>query len=496
MSDEGRRLMAQNKLSIHVETETGDIFYDNHNTEENFYNILLLQQNDEAAEVPKKFSYSNSFEKYITEFFKNSKYLFYVFNSFVRLYGNSRYKLLHTRVMKDSVALEKIADKNKQFLVEKLIQGVEFESGYENSLEKKPLDKEAMEGNYKVAGRVYQQLFYDIAELFQEYVQSIDLYEQQDIEEDLKSAEWGILENIRTIKDPMRLMGLFQDFYSYTGRLPNFNELLVVPDGDAPPQEKLNLKHMYDLFKNTNSHGVVSIPFLGLLFHYFHQQDKLRLVRHATTELYKNLSYTMLSGSRPLQFNAISDLIGELSFSIKSFTVQNQRNKEAQMQKIAKVFNDGRIFNPIVNDPLDDLETQPNPEHKKTTFPYVEPTVQLPDEIENVRQQDNKDHTDLMDKIYRHQDFVTKTRKDKELGEVIEDTVQPTWDDYWREDDVFDDTDTRPTTDQSKKILDDVKWETPSWETPTSTEPLHHVNINALATNILKNIRSVDNRTP
>ena len=104
MSDEGRRLMTQNKLSIHV--ETGDIFYNNHNTEENFYNFLLSQQNDEAVEVPKKFSYSNSFEKYITEFlqkfsvddqekfdmlsFKNSKYLFYVFNSFVRLYGNSR----------------------------------------------------------------------------------------------------------------------------------------------------------------------------------------------------------------------------------------------------------------------------------------------------------------------------------------------------------------------------------------------------------------------
>ena len=56
---------------------------------------------------------------------------------------------------------------------------------------------------------------------------------------------------------------------------------------------------------------------------------------------------------------------------------------------------------------------------------------------------------------------------------------------------MFDDTDTRPTIDQSKKILDDVKW-----ETPTSTEPLHNVDINALATNILKNIRSVDNRTP
>ena len=102
--------MTQNKLSIHV--EFGDIFY-NHNTEENFYSFLLSQQDDEAAYVPKKFSYNDTFKKCITSFlqnvsvddqekfdllaFKNSKYLFYRFNDFVKIYGNPRYKLLHTR---------------------------------------------------------------------------------------------------------------------------------------------------------------------------------------------------------------------------------------------------------------------------------------------------------------------------------------------------------------------------------------------------------------
>ena len=95
-----------------------------------------------------------------------------------------------------------------------------------------------------MARKIYQQLYYDIAELFDEYIQSTDLYEQQDIEEDLKINGWGAAENIRTIKDSMRLMNIFQDFYAATGRLPTFNELLVVPDGDAPPSEKINLKHM------------------------------------------------------------------------------------------------------------------------------------------------------------------------------------------------------------------------------------------------------------
>ena len=90
--------MTQNKLSIHV--ETGEMFYDNHNTGGNYYNFLLSQQNDEVAYVPKKNSNRNSFEAYISSFlqsfsidgqekfdllaFKNSKYLFFHFNDVIR----------------------------------------------------------------------------------------------------------------------------------------------------------------------------------------------------------------------------------------------------------------------------------------------------------------------------------------------------------------------------------------------------------------------------
>ena len=66
MSDLGRQVMTKNKLSIHV--ESGDIFYENYNTGENFYNFLLAQQNDDAAFVSKKISYRRSFESYISQF--------------------------------------------------------------------------------------------------------------------------------------------------------------------------------------------------------------------------------------------------------------------------------------------------------------------------------------------------------------------------------------------------------------------------------------------
>ena len=151
LSDLGRQTMTQNKISIHV--ESGDIFYNNHNTEENFYSFLSSQQNDEAAYVSKKISYRNSFEAYISTFlsdfsiddqekfdllvFKNSKYLFYCFNDFIKAFGNPRYKLLHTRKMLNTVEKKKIEEKNKQFLIEKIIHEVEFKSIYHFNPEKK-----------------------------------------------------------------------------------------------------------------------------------------------------------------------------------------------------------------------------------------------------------------------------------------------------------------------------------------------------------------------
>ena len=84
----------------------------------------------------------------------------------MKSYRNPRYKLLHTRKMLDSVAMKKVEDKNKQFLIEKIIHGVEFENFNQANPEKNPEIVKTIESNYKVARRVYWNLYYDIAELF------------------------------------------------------------------------------------------------------------------------------------------------------------------------------------------------------------------------------------------------------------------------------------------------------------------------------------------
>ena len=61
ISDLGQNLIANNNLSIHI--ESGNIFYQNFNTLENFYNFLFPQQGETKAIVPKRISYYNSFER-------------------------------------------------------------------------------------------------------------------------------------------------------------------------------------------------------------------------------------------------------------------------------------------------------------------------------------------------------------------------------------------------------------------------------------------------
>ena len=384
LSDLGRTAMTQNKLSINV--ESGDIFYDNHNTSENFYSFLLSQQNDEAAYIPKNISYKNSFEAYIGSFlqsfsiddqekfdllaFKNSKYLFYRFNDFIKVYGNPRYRLLHANKMLDSAGIKKIEEKNKQFLIEKIIH-VEFENLYATDFERKPEIMSTIGRNYRIARRVYQQLYIDTAEFFADFIRSLSIFELQDLDEDIRANGWGI-KKISEIQDSEEVLKIFQDFYSLTSFwLPLSNSLLVVPDGDAPLEEKLNMTHLYEMFKNTNSHGIVSLPFLKLIQYYLEENDQA-LIKNALSELYYNLSYLTLSGARDFRFDAISKLTSRLSILLKHATLGNKRLREIENENLAKKINEDRIFEAKIEDPLDEvieIIDDPDIEHKKSMFP-------------------------------------------------------------------------------------------------------------------------------
>ena len=317
--------------------------------------------------------------------------------------------------MLDTVGLQKVEEKNKQFLLEKIIHGIEFENLYPTDSERKPEIISTIEGNYRIGRRVYQQLHLDTAELFADVIRSLSVFEQRDMDEDIRANGWGI-KKISEVSDSQKMFKIFQDFYSLTGRLPLSNSLLVVPDGDAPPEEKLNMRHLYDLFKNTNSYGVVSLPFLGLIQFYLEENDHT-LIKNAISELYQSLSYITLSGARDFQFDAISDLTARLFVLLKHATLGNKRLREIENEQITKKINEERVFEPKIEDSLDDLLEiidMPDLEHKKSMFPYVEPTVETADEIDTNQEKIDTDFINLQNEFNKLNDVATEQNKTKE----------------------------------------------------------------------------------
>ena len=74
-----------------------------------------------------------------------------------------------------------------------------------------------------------------------------------------------------------------------------------------------------------------------------------------------------------------------------------------------------------------------------------------------------------------------QNKRNKKILKVIEDGIKdpiPT-NDYWWEEDIFSTTDTQPTIDATKIIVDDIK--------QTTNDVLDKIDIQALSDNILRN---------
>ena len=92
------------------------------------------------------------------------------------------------------------------------------------------------------------------------------------MDENVKANGWRI-KKITDVNNAEDFIAIFQTFYQLTGSLPLSNVLLVVPDGDPPPgEDRVNMKSLYDMFRHTNSHGLVSLPFLGVLQYYLEKK--------------------------------------------------------------------------------------------------------------------------------------------------------------------------------------------------------------------------------
>ena len=134
------------------------------------------------------------------------------------------------------------------------------------------------------------------------------------------------------IENAYELLAIFQMLYYFNGRFPLTNGLLIVPDGEVSEgTEKINLKLLYEMFKDTQSYGLISIKFLCAISFFI-----FPIPKYALTELYKNLLYETLSGAGNLKFEEISDLTWWNKLSNKKFNPFKYKKKEEQEKRQEK----------------------------------------------------------------------------------------------------------------------------------------------------------------
>ena len=163
---------------------------------------------------------------------------------------------------------------------------------------------------------------------------------------------------------------------------------------------------------------------------------------------------------RDFKFERVSDLTARLSILLKHATLGNQKLREIENEQAKRLINEKTIFEPKIEDPLDVIEiiNLPDVEHKKSMFPYIKPTVETADKIDEKQEITDTDFIDLKSKFDKVNDVISEQKKQKEIEDTVKNIFETNnFDDFWWEEDLFDKTDSTATVDTSKKILEDIR---------------------------------------
>ena len=99
-----------------------------------------------------------------------------------------------------------------------------------------------------------------------------------------------------------------------------------MPDGETSSgAQKISLKWLSEHFKDTKSHGPISLQFLSAL-NFF--RGSIESLRNTISELYQNLIFETLSGAREMQFEWISDLVLHITYKLQhSFSLNTEKKR-------------------------------------------------------------------------------------------------------------------------------------------------------------------------
>ena len=180
-----KKIFEDNKLKIHI--KTGNIYYNNLDTNESIHNFIFVQSNPISGEIDNTFTFDRDYVTYfqwLTDVFstskknkldiltnKNPKFLFYHFNDYLQQNGDEIKKIKHSVVTQDYIAAQEIQDKNWKYFVESVLSLSEdaTDKEYQKSFQ---LDTQE---NTLILKKTYEKLYNQIAKQFDKTLQKCPL---------------------------------------------------------------------------------------------------------------------------------------------------------------------------------------------------------------------------------------------------------------------------------------------------------------------------------
>ena len=435
-----KKILADNKLKIHI--ETGNIYYNNNDTNESIHNFILAQLNPIAGEINHDFTFDRDYSTYfhwINDAFseskrnkldiltnKNSKF-FYHFNDQLQQQNQKVQNVKHTIVTEDFIAAEQIQDRNWKYLVDKLLS---FSENAINSSEKENFLLDTKE-NLLILKKTHDQLYNQIAKNFYETLKKMpfDLYSE--IENDFLRENYEI--------DDVKNIDSWVSFYFKHGRFPGNNDLTILPQTNLPSVvDQLSVEvspvQLYEKFRNTDSKNLVSFQTIVALFLYY-GGEKLTAKR-AMDEWKANLTFQALSKENDniiMHFEKFTDVV--LHF-LTEFSINE--SKFAEYEK-----NKSELFEKTINNYQVSTST-PNKETMRNIFP---PTVSnIPDNLNKI----DSDFLKTSLTLSKTNIDATIEAAEEENRMIIQDMINPTPGLFVNQSFTSDDLNTMNTDDESK----------------------------------------------
>ena len=417
-----RKIFETNNLKIHI--ETGNIYYQDRDTNESIFHFIQNQQNITKGVVQKDFKFSSNYKDYfqwiLNQFdahektnydllsFQNTKFLVYRYNDILLSGGNEIIKIRHSQLTDDYLAAAEIQNQDWQYFIERVLEV----STQPNSINPEETFLKNTIENITVAKKIYKMLFDTIANNFNLIIPDLSAEKIQDISEHFYLKKYSYSQSVTDLND-------WVSFYYNYGKFPDSSqELITIPYVQNPyflkTDEHLSPAVLHQKFYNSDLSGLSSFQALCALNIYLGGSKEVSGL--AYSEFLQNMTYQALTReneSIPLSFNSCFKLghsiVTALNNIVKeeqdlSFDIADRVNDALEVtfrikEEESEKFIENKKESPLTSTPLPSKQ-QINQIYEQEKEDYLKTAMQInAEDLNAVAERDRIDNEKLYQEI-------------------------------------------------------------------------------------------------